>query len=140
MLSPTLPLHHFESICHVPRLQLHPRLAEWPRTLAEGWRGCSVERGTSTAVTPAPCCPSGGAISKESIIPSRWPPAHLPAKPLCPLSLCVPSRGNTTILESVTPELREQHRRTMPDWGTRRGLFKSPRNTLGLKTPKTALV
>lgn len=136
VLSPTLPLHHFESTCHVPRSQLHPRLAEWPWTLAKGWRGCSVERGTSTAATPARCCPSGGAISKR--IDNTRPLASCPPRCQASLStcLCVPSRGNTNILESVTPDLRAKHRRTMPDLGTRRGLFKSPRDTSGPQDPK----
>ena len=49
---------------------------------------------------PHPACPSGGAVSRESTMPTCWPPAHLPAKHPCPLAVCVPSIGYTNIHHS----------------------------------------
>lgn len=95
VLSLALLPHHLQTHAKCPGRSSLPRVTEWHWTLAEERRDCSVDWGMGPAVATTSCLSIWRSHFKRIyIVPTCWPPAHLPAKYPCPLALCVPSRGN----------------------------------------------
>lgn len=116
VLSPTLLLYRFANTCQMPRSQPITHVVEWAWTLAEERRDYSVDWGVGTTEATASCLSIWRSHFKR--IQNAHLLASCPSPCEAPSSTCCVYPAEETLLASVTPEVRKQHRKTMLDWGT----------------------